>query len=136
MAMEKRQGWDIATDSREITKEVPPHVCQKIEDLQWEPHPINKNVKLAFLLTRKDDGVEVTTLLVKIPKGAGLPEHTHEAHDIIFPLSGKAKLWIKGMGDYELKRGVFMHVPPGVLHKLYDVTEDMEIYDVFSGAIL
>jgi quercetin dioxygenase-like cupin family protein len=91
---------------------------------------------MAFLLTKKDDGVEVTTLLIRIPKGEGLPEHTHLAHDIIFPLSGKAKIWIKGMGDYELKKGVLMHVPPGVLHKLYDVTEDVEIYDVFSGAIL
>jgi quercetin dioxygenase-like cupin family protein len=136
MTTEKRGGWDIATDSVKGVKEAASHVYQKMDDLQWEPHPINRNVKLAFILTKRNDGVEVTTLLVRIPKGEGLPEHTHEAHDIIFPLSGKAKIWIKGIGDYELKKGVAVHVPPGILHKLYDVTEDMEIYDVFSGAIL
>ena len=30
------------------------------------------------------------------------------------------------------KTGVLVSVPPKVPHKVYDVTEDMEIYDVFS----
>ena len=35
----------------------------------------------------------------------------------------------------KLKKGVLVNVPPGVPHKVYNVTEDMEIFNVFSGAI-
>jgi quercetin dioxygenase-like cupin family protein len=74
--------------------------------------------------------------LARIPKGESIPEHTHAVHDILYPLSGKAKVWIKGLGDLELKKGVLVSVPPGVVHKVYEVTEDLEVYDVFSEAIL
>ena len=68
-------------------------------------HPLNENVKLGYILTRRDDQVNVTCLLAKVPKGEEIPEHTHEVHDIIYPLSGKGKIWIKGLGDLELKNG-------------------------------
>jgi quercetin dioxygenase-like cupin family protein len=97
---------------------------------------MNKNVQLGFVLTKRDDGVEITSLLAKIPKGEVVPEHTHQVHDILCPLSGKGKAWIQGIGDLDLERGVVVSVPPGAVHKVYKVTEDMEVYDVFSGAIL
>jgi len=37
--------------------------------------------------------VKVTCLLARIPKGEMIPEHTHKVHDILYPLSGKAKIW-------------------------------------------
>ena len=136
MASEKRPGWETSSDAREIQDENKTSAYKEIKDIKWETHPINDKLKLAFLLTKKEDGVEVTSLLAKIPKGEELPEHTHEVHDIIFPLSGEAKIWIKGMGEFELKKGVIVHVPPGVPHKVYNVTEDLDIYDVFSGPIV
>jgi quercetin dioxygenase-like cupin family protein len=136
MSEEKIPGWHTSADAKEIQDETKTFAYKQIKDMKWEPHPINDKLKLAFLLTNKEDGIKVTTLLAKIPKGEELPEHTHEVHDIIFPLSGQAKIWIKGIGEYELKKGVIVHVPPGIPHKVYKVTEDVEIYDVFSGPIL
>ena len=136
MTEEKREGWGGAAEGKEIKKEMIEHIYKQLKNIKWEPHPINKNVQLGFVLTKRDDGVEITSLLAKIPKGEVVPEHTHEVHDILFPLSGKGKVWIKGIGDFELKRGVVVNVPPGAVHKVYDVTEELEVYDVFSGPIL
>jgi len=132
----KREGWGTAADAREINKEMIGQIYKQFRDVKREPHPINKNVLLGFILTKKDDGVEITSLLARVPKGEVVPEHTHEVHDILCPLSGKGKVWIKGIGDLELKRGVVVSVPPGALHKVYDVTEALEVYDIFSGPIL
>jgi len=136
MAVEKIPGWNTSADAREIQDEIKTFAYKKVTDMKWVRHPINDKLRLTFLLTNKEDGVEVTTLLAKIPKGEELPEHTHEVHDIIFPLSGQAKIWVKGIGEYDIKKGVIVHVPPGVPHKVHKVTEDVEIYDVFSGPIL
>lgn len=135
MAQEVRKGWGTEADAKEINKNMTEHIYKRLGDLKEEPHPTNKNVKLKFILTRKDDGVEITALLGRTPKGEVVPEHTHEVHDILLPIKGKAKVWIKGLGDFELKPGVVINVPPGALHKLYDVTEDLEVYDIFSGPI-
>ena len=111
-------------------------IYKRLKNVKWEPHPINENVQLGFILTKKEDGVELTSLLAKVPRGEVIPEHIHQVHDIILPLSGKAKIWIKGLGEFELKRGVLVNVPPGAVHKVYDVTEDLEVYDVFCGPIV
>ena len=42
--------------------------------LEWVFHPMNKNVKLAFILIQKSDQVNVTCLLAKIPKEEIIPE--------------------------------------------------------------
>lgn len=136
MDQERREGWGTAAEGLDIKGEEIDHIYKQLKNVTWEPHPINENVRLGFILTKKEDGVELTSLLAKVPKGEVIPEHTHPVHDIILPLSGKGKIWIKGIGEFELKRGVLVNVPPGVVHKVYDVTEEMEIYDVFSGPIL
>jgi quercetin dioxygenase-like cupin family protein len=136
MSREQRQGWGTPEDARVSIHEKKTNVYKQTKDLAWEPHPINKRVELCFILTKREDNVEVTCLLARIPKGEIIPEHTHKEHDIIFPLSGRGKIWIEGMGEFNLERGVLVNVPPGAVHKVYDVTEDMEIFDVFSGAII
>ena len=135
MDEEKREGWGTATETGDVKEEMIDHIYKQLGNIKWEPHPLNENVQLGFILTKEEDGVEITNLLAKIPKGEVVPEHTHQVHDILFPLSGKGKVWIKGIGDLNLKRGVVVNVPPGAVHKVYDVTEDMEVYDVFSGPI-
>ena len=135
MGEERRGGWDTVAEGSDIKGEEVGHIYKQLKNIQWEPHPLNENVQLGFILTKEEDGVEITNLLVKIPKGEVVPEHTHQVHDILFPLAGKGKVWIKGIGDLTLKRGVVVNVPPGAVHKVYNVTEDMEVYDVFSGPI-
>jgi quercetin dioxygenase-like cupin family protein len=131
----RKEGWGAA-EGKDVDRTMIDHIYKQFKDIKWEPHPINGNVQLGFVLTKKNDGVEITSLLAKIPKGEVVPEHTHEVHDILCPLSGKGKVWIQGIGDLELKRGVVVNVPPGAVHKVYEVTEEMEVYDVFSGPIL
>ena len=128
-----RIGWygpDTATQAK-----IRDQVYKDYTAVNWEPHPLNEKVKLAYILTQRKDHVAVTCLLARVPRGEEIPEHTHYVHDIIFTLSGRGKIWIKGLGALELRNGVLVSVPPNVPHRVYDVTEDMEIYDVFSGAI-
>lgn len=135
MSKKKRSGWTTDADAHEISKEMAERIYKVLDNIEEESNPINENVKLKVLFTKKDDGLEITSFLGKVPRGEVVPEHTHESHDILFPIKGKAKIWIQGLGDFQLRPGVVIAVPPGALHKLYDVEEDFEAYDVFSGAI-
>ncbi len=107
-----------------------------INDLEFIEHPVNKNVKIAYILTHKDDSVDITSAIVKIPKGQSIPEHTHDVYDIICPLSGKGKMWVENVGEFEIKKGVFVKVPPHTKHRVFDVEEDLEIYDIFSSYVV
>jgi quercetin dioxygenase-like cupin family protein len=134
MAATRKKGWDSAASAAGVGIGDRDRIYKEKRKIEWASHPLNDRVQLGYLLTKKDDGVKVTCVLVRIPKGETIPEHTHTVHDIIFPLSGKAKISIQGLGELELKKGVLVCVPPGVVHKVYDVTEDLEVYDVFSDA--
>ncbi|OSS42633.1 hypothetical protein DESAMIL20_517 [Desulfurella amilsii] len=109
---------------------------QKIENLEFIEHSANKNVKIGYVFTHKNDSVEFTSAIVKIPKGESIPEHTHDVYDIICPVSGKGRIWVENAGECELKKGVFVKVPPHTKHRIFDVQEDLEIYDIFSGFLL
>jgi len=109
---------------------------QTVYNLVFIDHPVNKNVKIGYILTHKDDNIDFTSAIVKIPKGEVIPEHTHDVYDIICPLSGKGKIWVENTGEHELEKGVFVKVPPHTKHRIFDVQEDLEIYDIFSGFVL
>lgn len=136
MSSEKIEGWGSADEARRLEEGTKEHVYKELKNMDPTPHPLNEQVKLTYLLTKKDDDVEVTIIHALLPKGSDIPEHVHEVHDIIYPVSGKAKIWIQGIGDLKLEKGVIVNVPPRVLHKVYDVREDLEVFDVFSGPIL
>jgi quercetin dioxygenase-like cupin family protein len=129
MKMAEKNGWIKGVD-KSVQESERGHVYKKREDLNWSPHPVNDKIKLGVLFTKKDEKVNVTCLLAKIPRGAEVPEHTHEFYDILFPLSGKGKVWIDGLGELELKSGVLVNIPPGVRHRICGVTEDLEVYAV------
>jgi quercetin dioxygenase-like cupin family protein len=135
MSEEKRPGWGTEADAVQLNEETGKRIYKVLDTIKEEPHGMNENTKLKIILTKKDDNVEITSFHAKVPKGEEIPEHTHEVHDILFPLKGKAKVWIQGLGDFQLRPGVVLDVPPKALHKLYDVEEDFEAYDIFSGAI-
>jgi quercetin dioxygenase-like cupin family protein len=136
MAIVKKDWGTSTIEGEDVDKGMVDHIYKQIDAIKWGPHPVNENVRMGEILTKRDDNVEISAFKAVCPKGEVVPEHTHPVHDILFPLSGKAKIWIKGLGDFELKKGVVVCVPPGAVHKVYDVTEDLEVYDIFSGPIL
>lgn len=106
-------------------------VIQK-QDLQWVPHPQLANAKVAYLLSNRDEQIELTCFLVHVPAGTKVEKHTHEnSDDIIYVLKGKAKMWIEGIGDVPMNEGSFLRIPKGVLHQPHDIEEDLIAYDVF-----
>jgi len=107
----------------------------KEEGVDWEPHPTFKGVEIKLFLTKKDHKANITTFLSHVRKGNIVPEHIHaEQDDNLYILSGRAKMWVDGIGEFELKKGMFIRVLKGIKHKIYDVTEDLLVFDVFSPA--
>ncbi len=101
------------------------------ENLQWEPHPQLAAAKVAFLLSHRDEDMDLTCMLVRIPVGTQVERHAHECDDIIYVLEGKATLWIEGVGDVPMVRGTFVRIPAGVAHQPYNIEEEFVAYDVF-----
>lgn len=131
-----REGWSIDKESRIISGDIKNETFKMLKDENWEYHPLVKEVLLNFIITKKDNEAGVTCLFVKIPKGREIPEHLHElSNDIIVPLEGKATIWIQGIGEFEMRRGVVINIPKGVKHKIFDVTEDVFAFDVFNPGI-
>ena len=110
-------------------------ICTAVDSLSWAPHPIAEGVEIKPLVTKKDDGLDVTCVLVKIPAGKDIPEHIHETQaDILYPLQGSAEMYVEGAGNFPLKPGIVVRVPMGAKHKIFNVTEALLVYDVFQPA--
>jgi quercetin dioxygenase-like cupin family protein len=107
-----------------------PKIIHK-QDLKWEPHPQLAGVEVSYLVSHRDENMDLTCMLVRLPSGAQVPKHTHECDDIAYVLKGRGKIWIEGIGDAPMSAGSFVRVPKGVQHQPHSVEEDMVIYDVF-----
>lgn len=111
--------------------------CTRIDDLPWKPHSLAEGVMIKPLVTKSATGADVTCMLVKIPAGAYIPEHVHETQeDIVYPLSGKGKMFVEGTGEFDLAPGIIVRVPKGRKHRVFDVTEELTVFDVFSPALI
>ncbi|MDT8303519.1 MAG: cupin domain-containing protein [Sedimentisphaerales bacterium] len=106
--------------------------------LSWEDHPSVKNVSIKKMITREEFGEESPSIImVKIPVHAEVPEHIHEgSEDILFILSGTGTMWIDEIGDVTLQKGVVVRVPRNTKHRIFDVSAELLIYDVFSPGIM
>ncbi len=112
-------------------------IYKTVADISWRPHPLFKEVNIRPLVTKKEDGLNVTCMLVRIPAGKEIPEHIHEEQvDILYPLQGKAEMYVEGAGTFPLKPGIVVRVPKSTKHKIFNVTEELLIYDVFQPATL
>jgi mannose-6-phosphate isomerase-like protein (cupin superfamily) len=101
------------------------------KDLPWTAHPFLP-IQVKYLVTQKFDRADVTCFLAQTPKGTEIPEHIHETQeDILFLLAGKGKMWMEGIGDFDLEKGTCIRVPRNTKHKIYDVTEEILVYDIF-----
>ena len=107
------------------------------EEVPWQKHPEAKGVWIRPLVSQKADSIDVTCMLVLIPQGKQVPEHIHkEQDDILYPLKGKATMWIDGSGSFVLEPGIIVRVPKGVKHKIGEAEEDLLLYDVFYPALM
>jgi quercetin dioxygenase-like cupin family protein len=107
-------------------------IVKRDRNIPWTPHPFLP-IQIKNLLTKRDDRGDITIFQVKISAGQEIPEHVHETQeDIIFILAGKARMWIDGTGEFSLEKGTFVRVPKNTKHRIFDVTEDILNYDVFT----
>ncbi len=107
----------------------------KPEDV-LEPHPFNADVRRRTLLTRAHDDVDVSLFVVRAGEGADIPDHVHEtANDMAYVLSGRAKMFIEGVGEVVLEEGMFIRIPPGTRHRIYDCRDQFTVLNIFVPAI-
>jgi quercetin dioxygenase-like cupin family protein len=112
-------------------------VRRSLADMEWLPHPTAKGVTMKPLVTLKNNGTDVSCLLIKIPKGGAVPEHVHqEQDDILYPLEGCGVMSVDGRGSFSLEPGCVVQVPKGTKHKIEQVTEELLLYDVFWPALI
>jgi len=108
----------------------------KEDELNWQTHPKSQTTRIKILLSKQKQGAGVSCALVSSKKGSSIPEHVHEeSEDIIYTLSGKAKVEIVGYGVYDLVPGTLARVPKNTKHRIFDVEIDFLAYDVFSPAV-
>jgi len=102
-------------------------------EVNWEPHQKFKGVKVKILHTEKDQNSLATIVMTKVPKGEKVPVHVHENSDnILHILEGRAKMEIDGIGVFQMAKGSCLRVPKNTKHQIYDVTEELIVYDVFA----
>ena len=112
-------------------------VYTSVDDLSWEPHPLAEGAKIKPLVTKRNDDLNVSCILVSVPAGIEIAEHTHEEQvDILYPLKGSAEMFVEGTGTFALTPGVVVRVPKGAKHRIFNVTEELIIYDVFHPATI
>jgi quercetin dioxygenase-like cupin family protein len=110
---------------------------RSVKDISWIPHPTADRVEIKPMISKGEHGLDVTCMLVHVPAGGEVPEHIHAGQeDILYPLKGKAMMWVEEIGEFSLEPGVIVKVPPGTKHKITDVDEDLLIYDVFFPALI
>jgi len=112
----------------------PPKVIQPGE-LQFTAHPKFKGVWVGNLLTKRDDGIDVTCIVARWEVGAEIPRHIHDTQDdILYFIQGKAKVWIDGVGDIPVSAGSFVRIPKGVLHQPHEIEEEVIAHDMWFPA--
>lgn len=101
-------------------------------EMKWDPHPQLPKIKVAYLVSKRDDNVDITCALVHLPAGSQVEKHFHEnSDDIIYVIKGKAKMWIDKIGDVPMLPGTFLRIPKGVWHQPHDVEEDLIAHDTW-----
>jgi quercetin dioxygenase-like cupin family protein len=121
----------------DFSKEVRMEVNRKVEDIPWAPHPVVPGISIKPLISSKEHHLNVTCMLVTVPVGKEVPEHIHDTQDdILYPLKGKAVMWVEGVGEFSLEPGQIVRVPKGKKHKITNIVEELLVYDVFCPALI
>jgi len=68
------------------------NILTKVDNQDWEPHSLAGGVHIKPLVTKREHGLNVSCIPVRIPAGIEIPEHTHDDQvGIICPIQGKAQ---------------------------------------------
>lgn len=98
----------------------------------WEPHPAGIPGVELKALRRRAEGWQSSIGYVRIAAGAIVPPHSHEGQDDnLLITAGRGRMRVADE-VFDLQRGVQVSVPSGIEHEIYDVTEEIIVYDVFA----
>ena len=103
-------------------------IIRKEEDLELNeegPFP-------AKILLSKKDTLSASVKVGVVEKGRKIEIHAHnESDQIEYYLSGKAIMFIEGLGEREIRKGSFTYIPKGIKHGVKEVTEPLKVITVF-----
>ncbi len=103
------------------------------EKMKWQDHPRMRLGQYKLLYSKEKHGSLATIQLIKVQKGGGNEFHVHEeSDDILYILSGEAKMEIEGVGSVQMRKGSCVRVPKNTRHRIYDVIEELIAFDVFA----
>ncbi len=102
-------------------------------EIQWQDHPRMRLGQFKVFYSKEKHGSLATIQVIKVQKGGGNDLHVHEeSDDILYILSGRAKMEIEGVGAVEMRKGSCIRIPKNVKHRIYDVAEELIAFDVFA----
>ena len=88
------------------------------EHSSWEPHPFAEGLERRILLSKCENGADVSIFLLRAKPGwpnLDVPEHVHEtADDITYLLSGQCTVVTGTEGERQMNAGSFIRIPKGV----------------------
>jgi mannose-6-phosphate isomerase-like protein (cupin superfamily) len=99
--------------------------------------PFERELKI-IMSSQTDAHIKNFTLILSTlaPDGGCTDFHSHdEGGELMIFMSGQGKAWLEGK-EYELKPGVALYAPPGMVHKTLNTGKDpLRIACVFIPAI-
>ncbi|MGE4291188.1 MAG: cupin [Desulfovibrio sp.] len=119
-------------------------VCEDVESLAWNPHPVFAGVELKHLVTGADTGGRTSLHLVRIAPDCAIGAHAHdpqwEVHEV---LSGAGRCLLGPVSGAVMNRapvdyapGVTRVLPPRVPHEVHAGADGLRLLAVFSPALL
>ncbi|MGI6741288.1 MAG: cupin domain-containing protein [Brevefilum sp.] len=88
-----------------------------------------------LLLAPKFGGVENVSMGMNICEvGSMIPDHKHDdSEEVLFLISGKAKIVIEGVGEWEIGPETAFYSPKGITHRVENIgDEPLRIVWVYS----
>ena len=88
-----------------------------------------------LLLAPKYGGVENVSMGMNITEvGSMIPDHVHEeSEEVLFLISGRAKIVIEGVGEWEIGPETAFYSPRGIKHRVENIgNEPLRIVWVYS----
>ena len=86
----------------------------------------------AKILLSKQDTSTASVKVGTLEKGRKIEIHSHaESDQIEYYLSGKAIMFIEGLGEKKIEKGSFTYIHKGVKHGILEVIEPLRILTVF-----
>lgn len=103
------------------------------DELEWGPHPAGlEGVEMKKFRSKAEGAYKESIALIKIAVSAAVPPHVHaDEDDSLYILAGKAKMRVADE-TFVIVPGAQITVPAGVEHEIFDVGEEILIYDVFA----